>query len=288
MLAELQVRRQITLMSAARRPRPRTRPREIRFPSAIAAAYYADQRRAIEEAEGLVKARAPELKAAMASVTRDMPGARTDDTDQMERVLADIHAAIGDVFDSDTLARQVLNYARRVAYHHAQGFVGQMEDLGQLGVSLSSEPWLESHLSTYLRSNVKLIKSLGGAYSDRVEKAAWRTVSQGQRWEDFARELREATGASKRQAALIARDQTGKLMGQLNQARQVEAGFDEYEWYDSRDERVRKSHRSLHGTIQRWSKPPIVRYVKGLPMRAHPGEDVNCRCAALPHIREAA
>jgi SPP1 gp7 family putative phage head morphogenesis protein len=86
-------------------------------------------------------------------------------------------------------------------------------------------------------------------------------------------------------ARMIARDQTGKINGRINQYRQESLGATRYIWKGSKDERERKDHRLLEGKIFSWDKPPIVDRRTG--RRAHPGEDYQCRCHAemyLPDI----
>ena len=86
-------------------------------------------------------------------------------------------------------------------------------------------------------------------------------------------------GTTKRRAALIARDQVTSLNAELTRIRQQQVGIEQYTWSTVKDERVRKSHRALEGTTQRWDKPPIV---DGEP--AHPGQPINCRCQAIPDV----
>lgn len=72
------------------------------------------------------------------------------------------------------------------------------------------------------------------------------------------------------------------LLGRANRAAQLAAGVKRYTWITRSDDRVRPGHRSLHGSIQDWSSPPITDPVSG--RRAHPGEERNCRCVALPYV----
>ena len=74
----------------------------------------------------------------------------------------------------------------------------------------------------------------------------------------------------------LTRDQTSKLTGQLNQARQTELGIARYRWQTSGDERVRPTHNDNDGQVFAWNSPP--------PATGHPGEDVQCRCGAIAVI----
>ena len=72
----------------------------------------------------------------------------------------------------------------------------------------------------------------------------------------------------------ITRDQTSKLIGQLNEERQTNIGITHYVWRTSEDERVRPTHRRNNGVQFAWNSPPI--------RTGHPGNDIQCRCTADP------
>ena len=76
----------------------------------------------------------------------------------------------------------------------------------------------------------------------------------------------------------LTRDQTSKAVGQLTHARHQQLGIQEYTWRTAQDERVRVTHQALEGSRQKWDSPPAV---------GHPGEDIMCRCVAIPVIEEA-
>lgn len=74
----------------------------------------------------------------------------------------------------------------------------------------------------------------------------------------------------------ITRDQTSKLIGNLSKIRQTQIGVERYKWSTSQDERVRDTHVSNDGKIFQWDRPPRS--------TGHPGQDIMCRCVALPVI----
>jgi len=91
---------------------------------------------------------------------------------------------------------------------------------------------------------------------------------------------------ARKRARIIARDQIGKLNGQLIKKRQTQLGIDSYIWRTSLDERVRgnpsgrypkavPSHFAREGKVFNWDTPP-----EG----GHPGEAILCRCTAEPYI----
>lgn len=127
-------------------------------------------------------------------------------------------------------------------------------------------------------SNVRLITSVAEESLTRIRDI----LDMGARVEDLAKRIKDELGATESRAELIARDQTTKLSGQLNKVRQTEAGVEEYVWSTSKDERVRKSHRELDGEKFRWDDPPEIE-----GERLHPGEDIQCRCVAVPVLTES-
>lgn len=84
---------------------------------------------------------------------------------------------------------------------------------------------------------------------------------------------RKRYGIVRRRARTIADDQSEKLAGRLDKARQVAAGLDRYRWRTMGDDRVRDEHAAREGQVFSWGSPPID---------GHPGEPVNCRCNAEP------
>ncbi len=105
----------------------------------------------------------------------------------------------------------------------------------------------------------------------------------GRRAEGLVKNIQDDFGVSRRKAKFLARQETSLLMTQIRQERYKDAGITKYKWSTSSDERVRPDHKLLEGTIQTWDNPPIVNRQNG--SRAHPGQDFNCRCVAIPVIR---
>ncbi|MBW2672078.1 MAG: minor capsid protein [Deltaproteobacteria bacterium] len=160
---------------------------------------------------------------------------------------------------------------------------GVSEGVGVAGLPLlSQEAYLGPVSDAFVRQNASLIKSVRAQALDRAEAQILEGLRGGLRNETIAKNLRASFGLSKSRAALIARDQVGKLQGELTELRQVNAGIDEYIWDSSKDERVRPTHQELDGTTQKWSDPPAVAFGKGGVRYAHPGGDYQCRCNAIP------
>lgn len=142
----------------------------------------------------------------------------------------------------------------------------------------------------FIHNNTELIKLEERARAE-VRGVIEGPLREGVSVEEVRKKIQERLNVVRSRAELIARDQTLKLYGQIQQARQTAAGIEEYVWSTSEDERVRgnpaglypKSHGNhwrLEGTTQRWDDPPIVDSEAG--RKEHPGGDYQCRCAAIP------
>lgn len=143
-------------------------------------------------------------------------------------------------------------------------------------------------LDHFTAENVALIKRIPARLFDDVETRVTRAFASGRRHEDLAKEIEKAEGISENAARLIARDQIGKLNGQVNASRQQELGITSFRWRTVGDERVRgdpdglypkakPSHYERDNKTYSYDDPP-----NGDDGPELPGEPVNCRCTAEP------
>lgn len=139
--------------------------------------------------------------------------------------------------------------------------------------ALSQQP-IAKAMEKAMTANVELIKSIPTEYLKQVKAVVYKAVSEGTRWESIVELVMERGDVAESRAKLIARDQVSKMNGAFNEARQTDLGIESYVWQTSGDERVRDSHADLDGETFRWDSPPTE--------TGHPGQDVNCRCVALP------
>jgi SPP1 gp7 family putative phage head morphogenesis protein len=129
----------------------------------------------------------------------------------------------------------------------------------------------------FVSENVSLCRRMTEDLRSGIERETERVFREGGRWEELSDALEERVGVSESRAALIARDQIGKLYSDVNQARQRELGADKYIWRTMNDERVRPEHEVLEGEEFSWDDPPDGE---------NPGEAVLCRCYAEPVFSE--
>ena len=163
--------------------------------------------------------------------------------------------------------------SRRVTTWHTARFRWVMSrwlDTG--GITLDRVMTLEE---AWIAENVRLIKTIPPRYHGALRDALGR-VQPGQPFNRQALSgvFSEGFKSAGYNLRRLTRDQTTKFVGQLNRSRQTEVGIDRYKWLTAGDERVRPSHRANEGLVFFWDSPPAN--------TGHPGEDVNCRCVALP------
>lgn len=156
------------------------------------------------------------------------------------------------------------------------------------GILRANAPLL-STMQTKVAANVELIKSIPSRYFDRVEEAITDAWTSGLRWESTVERIQEIGGSTENDAIRIARDQSSKMNSAFNQGRQLQVGIQKYQWSTSEDERVRETHADMErggengDGIYRWDEPgPLAGTIDGEP--CHPGEDIQCRCAAIPVV----
>lgn len=137
-------------------------------------------------------------------------------------------------------------------------------------------------IATFREANIALMVSAAQRYASQVRDVL--DDGYGMRAEELAPLIRARAMVSESHAELIARDQTLKLNGQINAAKQQGAGITEYVWSTSADERVRPDHAALDGETYTWGDPPVTDEASGA--RNEPGMDFQCRCVPLPVIEE--
>lgn len=151
-----------------------------------------------------------------------------------------------------------------------------------LGIDIREDYYLgnfyEKELLKWIDENVSLIKTIPEDTLDKMRDIVYDGFTSGKTTTRMVHDIRKAYGVSRRRAELIARDQTAKLNGQIQQAQQLDAGVTEYIWSTSGDERVRKSHKELNGKKFSWNDAPV----NSDGRKCHPGEDYQCRCIGRP------
>jgi SPP1 gp7 family putative phage head morphogenesis protein len=188
--------------------------------------------------------------------------------------LAEIFRLLDDIAAAP-MSRQFLERMFRLVDQQA------LDDLQRVVPVALSEvlPGATQMREAWIDRNTSLIR-LEERAQQEVRAIIEAPIVTGTRVEEITARIEERMGVVRSRAELIARDQTLKLYGNVQEARQTDAGIVEYTWSGSLDERERPEHLALEGTTQRWDSPPIVDRRTG--RREHPGGDYQCRCAAIP------
>lgn len=147
-----------------------------------------------------------------------------------------------------------------------------------LGVDITvAEPWLSDMLLSWGNENRKLIKTIPQRMLDDLEGIVQRGMRQGTPTKNIRDQIRHRYRVTASRAQLIARDQIGKLNGQLTEQRQEQIGIKKFRWITMDDKDVRPEHEERHNKIYEWDNPPA----DGIP-----GFPINCRCYAEPVLDE--
>jgi SPP1 gp7 family putative phage head morphogenesis protein len=137
---------------------------------------------------------------------------------------------------------------------------------------LSDEAYLAGTLSSFVRENAKLVKAANEEFKNQIADVVEEGFKKGSGTKVIAKKIRGRLSVNKSRSALIARDQVGKLNGNLTTQRHTKLGIRKFRWVTVGDSRVRDEHSSLNGRVFTYDNPPAV----GLP-----GSPVQCRCVAI-------
>ncbi len=172
------------------------------------------------------------------------------------------------------LGPQMRSWAVMVEQWHRRKFAGQV--LTASGVDLSTLLSPQGDIvEAFYESMMALVRNVDDSTRNRVAGIIWRGYQDGTPRAKIAKEISEATDIERARAWRIAVDQTTKLSARLDQARQEEAGFDEYVWHHSRKLHPRETHVQRDGKIFAWAKPPAD---------GPPGTQPFCGCKARAHL----
>lgn len=227
--------------------------------------------------EAVDKRLIPLLPGLVAEVLSKRPNERRDAAgDDFEAIIERIKIEMAEKYSDSEIRDLADRYGIKVSDFNSSQQLAALKRV--VGVDIvAAEPWLAEALSNFAAANVVLIGGLTDKAMDEIHTGVLRGFSAGQRWEEISGYIEERFGVAESRADLIARDQVGKLNGQLTELRQTDLGITQFIWRTSNDERVRESHAELEGEVCDWNDPPEVDGEVAIP-----GEPINCRCWAEP------
>ncbi len=282
----------VTLIQARRLTRPKRvrrlpRPLKPLYPHAAERQYIRDLsayvKRAREITREILLPLIPRLVAEVKSVTPNR--VRQDDMiDDLAEILRRIRDQLGFEFSDSilaTIANRLGVSIEDIIAANTRRMRDQYQPFGvNIGFGANSNE-LKSIIQIKIRENVQLIKTLSDRHFASLESQVLSAITQGKRVEDIEAVIDERFGSMESNAELIARDQVGKINGQLTEITYVGLGLGRYRWRGVGDERERSSHLKLEGETFSWDDPPIVD-----GEAVHPGEAIQCRCFAEPVMED--
>lgn len=211
--------------------------------------------------------------------------ARADDAiDDLAEVLLRIRNTLDrDFTDADLqlIADRMGTSVDQVARANARRLYDQYGNYGlNLTIGFNSNA-TRAMLNVKVKENVQLIKTMADRHFAALQSNVLTAITQGKRVEEIESVIEERFASMESNAELIARDQVGKLNGQLTEMTQTEMGLTRYRWRGVGDERERESHRALEGETFSWADPPVVDGES-----VNPGIAIQCRCYAEPVIED--
>lgn len=142
---------------------------------------------------------------------------------------------------------------------------------------LLREPQLQARIEAFAADNVLRIKAMPTKTYREIGHEVMRAVTGGTRWETLAEIIEERFSVMRSEARFIARDQVGRLYGQIAATRQKALGITSFVWQTVGDRRVRPEHRARQGRAYKFADPPAGEL---------PGEPYNCRCYPDPVLEQ--
>lgn len=159
------------------------------------------------------------------------------------------------------------------------------------GITIAPDltPHMAKRIASEWQENMdKWIKDFTEEEITSLRKDVQKAAFSGNRRESIIGAIKRSYGVTERKAKFLARQETSLLMTKFKESRYTDAGIHEYKWRcvaGSKLHPVRPSHKILDGKVFRWDTPPITTAPSEPVRRNNPGEDYNCRCAAIPIIR---
>lgn len=224
----------------------------------------------------------PEIRAAAQAETTQ----RHDGINDLIALIQQLFVEMGTELEKSIAAFELRRKVERMAHMTRKLSVREWKRAvhAVLGIDIFEDYYMgefyQDTITRWVEANVNLISTIPKNTLGEMENIILDGFRNGRPTKSIMKEIQKIYSVSKGHARLIARDQIAKLNGELSRQQQLDAGVKEYIWSDSRDARVRDSHRSLNGKRFSWNDPPVVDIKRG--RRCHPGQDYQCRCAALP------
>ncbi|ORN23816.1 hypothetical protein [Lentilactobacillus parabuchneri] len=171
----------------------------------------------------------PQVKGGSQILTDD----NDDHSDDIAAAIAILIAAINNSDSDAFLSSMVMSYVHSVDTFSYKNIQAQTSHVGLTAIEHNST--IDDYTKMKIKENVSLIKSMRSDFTERLEKTIYQSINDGGGVGSIAKALTKTTQMANNHAALIANDQTGKILGQLDAYRSQRAGAGQYIWQSMED-----------------------------------------------------
>ena len=155
----------------------------------------------------------------------------------------------------------------------------------EIGEALDIDLLASSDAQTFLAVKQLELKGLVDTQAKQLRKSLAQGMEKGESLDELAARIKYKFEVAAKRALTIARTE---VYGALNYGRWEtikQTDFKKVQWFTSLDEKVRSSHRRMHGKTKKIKEYWIVGGTKlrfpGDPAGGNAGEVINCRCIEM-------
>jgi SPP1 gp7 family putative phage head morphogenesis protein len=214
-------------------------------------------------------------------------------SDSLEKVMENLEVGFDAELDIESFRGAIREIGTQAEQWNSDQYAKMVKTV--VGIEhFAYEPWMNSHLKSFISENVSLIAKLKGETLHDIRRIVESGLRKGDTYDSIRDAILDGTdleagrfSKTEARATLIARDQVGKFNGELTSIRQQSIGIKTYYWRTAGDERVRDSHDALDGMLCSWDDDTIYSDDNGETWQnrstieafeGDPGEDYQCRC----------
>lgn len=185
------------------------------------------------------------------------------------------------------LKAQILKIADEVDAQNKNALNRQFREV--IGIDPIKTSTQLATLQDWEARNRGLIKIVANGEVEKLEGRVIQAVRSGTPSKKVKEAVERFGDVSESRATLLARDQIGKLVGQITRERHEDLGVKEYIWRTARDERVVGNPAGLYPKGSQlhqnhWEREGKKFKYDDPPEDGNPGEPIQCRCYAEPVI----
>lgn len=255
----------------------------------------------LEELQEMVNQKlVPEIEIRAKNYKADIKQQKTidnfGDSEYMERLIDGIEAQFALRFSREYIKKYLQDVFQELGYEAEQDLVRSF-GVQSFGLALSRPR--EETVQRSTTQSLGKIKNLYQSTLADIRAEVSLGLQNGERWESVAKRVKTSLKGGLipgkkppfrkawTRAKLIARNEIGTALGNINKDQQTSVGVRQYRWETADDERVRDSHRVLDGKVFSWEgEGQAYDYAFNGGNYVIPGEAYNCRCVAIPIIPE--